>query len=455
MSSVITSAAALIVTLGVLIAFHEFGHYWVARRMGVKVLRFSIGFGKPIWMRRKGKDQTEYAIAAIPLGGYVKMLDEREGEVAEEELPRAFNRQPVGKRIAIVVAGPLFNFVFAILAYFVMYSVGIPGLKPLIGEVQPDTAAYSAGFHAGDEIVAVAGQKTPTWSAARLNLLEESLDQPSVDIEVQDKEHKRRVLNLDLTGLTAEQKESDIVQHLGIKTYRPPIPPVIGRLEAGGAAERDGLQLGDRITAVDGKAIDDWMDWVDVVRKHPEQSLKTEVERHGVIQVIQLTPARMKTDEGEIGHIGAAPEIPKTPPEDYLTEVQYGPVEALTVSIAKTWQMSALTLRMMGKMIIGEVSVKNLSGPITIATYAGVSASLGLTAFLSFLAVVSVSLGVLNLLPIPLLDGGHLLYYFVELVRGNPLSEATQARLQQVGIVLLGMLMVIAIYNDIYRLIGG
>ena len=455
MSSVLTSAAALIVTLGVLIAFHEFGHYWVARRMGVKVLRFSIGFGKPIWMRRGGKDQTEYAIAAIPLGGYVKMLDEREGEVAEEELPRAFNRQPVGKRIAIVAAGPIFNFIFAILAYFVMYSAGVPGLKPLIGEVEPASAAYSAGFHSGDEIVLVDGQKTPTWSAARLSLLEASLDQATVAVEVQDKEHNRRVLQLALSGLTAQQKESDIVQHLGIQSFRPAIPPIIGQLEKGGAAERDGLLAGDRITSVDGKSIKDWNDWVEVIRKHPEQTLKTEVERKGVMQVISLTPARVKTDDGEIGRIGAAPEIPKaSPSDDYLTVVKYGPVGALTVAVAKTWQMSMITLRMIGKMIVGEVSVKNLSGPITIATYAGVSASLGLTAFLSFLAVVSISLGVLNLLPIPLLDGGHLLYYVVELVRGNPLSDAVQARMQQVGIVLLGMLMVIAIYNDIYRLLG-
>lgn len=454
MSSFITSTAALLVTLGVLIAFHEFGHYWVARRMGVKVLRFSIGFGKPIWMRRKGKDQTEYAIAAIPLGGYVKMLDEREGDVAEEELPRAFNRQPVGKRIAIVAAGPLFNFIFAILAYFIMYSAGVPGLKPLVGEIEPNTAAYSAGFRAGDEIVAVAGQKTPTWSAARLSLLEQSLEQTSVAIEVQDKEHQRRVLHLDLSGVSSDQKQTDIVQHVGIKIYRPPIPPVIGQLEEGGAAKRDGLLVGDRVESADGKAIKDWNDWVEVIRKHPEQKLKIEVERNGVVQVIQLTPARKKTDDGVIGFIGAAPEIPKSAPEDYLTEVKYGPVEALTVSIAKTWQMSIITLRMIGKMIVGEVSVKNLSGPITIATYAGVSASLGLTAFLSFLAVVSISLGVLNLLPIPLLDGGHLLYYVVELVRGNPLSEAMQVRLQQVGMVLLGMLMIIAIYNDIFRLLG-
>lgn len=452
MSSVLTSAAALIVTLGVLIAFHEFGHYWVARRMGVKVLRFSIGFGKPIWMRRAGKDQTEYAIAAIPLGGYVKMLDEREGDVAEADLPRAFNRQPVGKRIAIVAAGPVFNLVFAVLAYFIIYSTGVTGVRPFIGEVQSDSAADHAGFHVGDEILSVAGHSTPTWSSARLTLLDESLDKATVPVEVQDKEHKHRLLQLTLSGLTAQQKEADIIQHLGITTYRPPIPAVIGQLEKGGAAERDGLQVGDRVTAADGKPVKDWGDWVELIRKHPEQQLKIEVERKGVIQIIQLTPARLKTDEGVIGHIGAAPKIPKSQPQDYLTVVKYGPVEALSVAVSKTWQMSVITLRLIGKMIKGELSVKNLSGPITIANYAGVSASLGFTPFLSFLALISISLGVLNLLPIPILDGGHLLYYLVELIRGNPLSDAMQARLQQVGIVLLGMLMAVAIYNDIYRL---
>ena len=453
MNSVITSALALLVTLGVLIAFHEFGHYWVARRLGVKVLRYCIGFGKPIWLKKAGVDQTEYAITAIPFGGYVKMLDEREGEVAEHELPRAFNRQKVGTRIAIVAAGPIFNLIFAVLAYFVMYLAGVPGIKPVIGEVEDKSAAYYSGLQVGDEIVSVAGQSTPTWNAARLSLLEESLDEPQVEIEVQGEDGAHRTLKLNLSGLDAEQKQSDMLKYLGITGYRPKVPAVIGQIQPGGAAERDGIRLGDKILAVDNKPVNDWMDWVEVIRQHPEQALKIELLRDGATQVLTLTPKKEETQDGVIGKIGAAAEIPKEPPANYYTIVRYGPVKAFTVSVAKTWQMSVLTLRMIGKMLFGEVSVKNLSGPITIATYAGYTASIGLTTFLSFLAVVSISLGVLNLLPIPLLDGGHLLYYAIEIIKGKPLSDDTQARMQQVGIVLLGLLMMVAIYNDIHRLI--
>lgn len=454
MNSFVTSALALLVTLGVLIAFHEYGHFWVARRLGVKVLKFSIGFGKPLWMRRSGPDQTEYAIAAIPLGGYVKMLDEREGDVAESEVHRAFNRQTVGKRIAIVAAGPIFNFIFAIAAYFVMYMIGVPGVKPLIGSVEPESAAYVAGFQQGDEILSIGEEKTPTWNVARLSLLNESLDRDSISIEVKDQAGDRRLLELNLSGLTSEEKQADLLKHLGIETYRPSLPPVIGRIEAGGAAERDGLQVGDHVLSVDGKSIESWMGWVDVIQKNPGNTVQLEFLRNQVVQVLALTPRPTEIEGKTIGRIGAAPQIPESMPVDHLTEVRYGPIDAIIVSVNKTWQMSALTLRMIGKMIVGEVSVKNLSGPITIATYAGYTASIGLTTFLSFLAVVSISLGVLNLLPIPLLDGGHLLYYLVEIVMGKPLSDDMQARLQQAGIVLLGTLMVIAIYNDIYRLIG-
>lgn len=454
MNSVITSALALLVTLGVLIAFHEFGHFWVAKRLGVKVLRYSIGFGKPIWMKTAGADKTEYAITAIPLGGYVKMLDEREGEVAEHELHRAFNRQNVYKRTAIVAAGPIFNLIFAVLAYFVMYIAGIPGIKPVIGEVENKSAAYYSGLLAGDEIISVAGQSTPTWNNARLALLEESLDEAQVALEVQDESGARRVIKLDLSGLDAEQKQSDMLKYLGITSYRPKVPAVIGQIEPGGAAERDGLLPGDKIIAVNDKPVNDWLDWVGEIRQHPEHALDIQLLRNGINQTIVLTPKREQTDDGVIGKIGAAAEMPKDPPSNYFTVVRYGPVEALTVSIVKTWQMSVLTLRMIGKMLLGEVSVKNLSGPITIATYAGYTASIGITTFLSFLAVVSISLGVLNLLPIPLLDGGHLMYYAIEIIKGKPLSDDMQARLQQVGIVLLGVLMAVAIYNDIYRLLG-
>jgi len=454
MSSVLISIISLIVTLGILIAFHEFGHFWVARRLGVKVLRFSIGFGKPLWKTTKGADNTEYVLAAIPLGGYVKMLDEREGEVDEKELHRAFNRQKVGTRIAIVVAGPVFNFIFAILAYFIMYSIGVPGIKPFIGEVSPNSIADKAGIVTGLQIKKVGGTETPTWSTTRLTLLEKSLDSDIVILELQDETQDIRDYSIDLSSLSTEMKQKDLLQFIGIRPYIEPLPAVIGDLEKDGAAYRDGLRSGDRIISANGVEIVDWMQWVKIVQDHPGKVINVEMQRGQVTEFINLTPKRVEANDKTKGYIGAAPELPKNRNEKLRTVVQYGPVTALTTAVEKTWQMSALTLRMIGKMIVGEVSLKNLSGPITIATYAGYTASIGLAAFLSFLAIVSISLGVLNLLPIPLLDGGHLLNYLIELVKGSELSESIQLRMQHIGIMLLAVLMSLAFYNDIRRLFG-
>jgi regulator of sigma E protease len=454
MDSFLTSAAALIVTLGILIAFHEYGHFWVARRMGVKVLRFSIGFGKPLWSKKVGKDQTEYVLAAIPLGGYVKMLDEREGDVSPEEVHRAFNRQSVKKRIAIVVAGPLFNFIFAILAYFVMYSVGVPGVKPLVGDVTPESSAARAGIVKGDEIVQVGSQDTPTWNAVRMALLQYSLDNDRIVIHVKDNNGTVHDAPLDLQGITMEDKQQRLVSRLGMEPLRPAYPAIIGQLSEDGAAQRDGLRPGDRVLSVDGKEITLWEDWVDVIRENPEKTLSVEVQRDGAVQVISLTPKREQTAQGEIGLIGAAPQVSEEMIDQYRAIVSYGPVKALWTGVSETWRMSVLTLRMLGKMLVGEVSLENLSGPITIATYAGYTASIGLTTFLSFLAIVSISLGVLNLLPIPILDGGHLLMYVIEGIKGKALSEDVQAKMQQFGMVILAMLMMLAFYNDIMRLIG-
>ncbi len=454
MNSVLISVMSLIVTLGILIAFHEFGHFWVARRLGVKVLRFSIGFGKPLWSTTKGEDKTEYVLAAIPLGGYVKMLDEREGEVDESERHRAFNRQTVGKRIAIVIAGPVFNFIFAILAYFVMFSIGVPGIKPFIGEVTPDSIADKAGIVSGLQIKKVAGIETPTWSTARLTLLEESLDKNIVVLELENDQKNLSNYSIDLSNLTTEMKQEDLLQHVGIRPYIEPLPPVIGELDKEGAAYRDGLQSGDRILSADGIEINDWMQWVKIIQDHPNKLIKLEIQRGQITDFVNLTPNQVETNKKIKGYIGAAPELPENRNEKLRTKVQYGPVTAFTTAISKTWQMSTLTLRMIGKMLIGEVSLKNLSGPITIATYAGYTASIGLTTFLSFLAIVSISLGVLNLLPIPLLDGGHLLNYLIELIKGSELSEAIQLRMQQVGMMLLAVLMTLAFYNDIRRLFG-
>jgi regulator of sigma E protease len=459
MSGFVTSVGAFLFAIAVLIAFHEYGHFWVARRCGVKVLRYSIGFGKPLWMRRGSVDQTEYVIAAVPLGGYVKMLDEREGEVAKEELHRAFNRQSVGKRIAIVSAGPIFNFIFAIFAYALMYVVGVPGIKPVIGEVKEQSIAYNAGIRPADVIVKVDGHPIVTWGSARIEMLQSALQNDEIIIEVSDSgigtgSLNARKITLPVSGISTEDKQGKLFTELGIQPYRPLIPAVLGQLTAGAAAERDGFRPGDKILTVNGQPIDDWEAWVNVVRASPEKLLNVEINRGGLIENLQLTPEALETETGIIGRIGALPE-PIEFPEELRAIEQYSVVSAFTTAIVKTWQMSVLTLKMIGNMIVGEVSVKNLSGPITIATYAGYTASEGLPTFLSFLAIVSISLGVLNLLPIPLLDGGHLLFYAIEIVKGSALSEEMQLRMQHVGIIVLGCLMVLAFYNDIHRLLWG
>ena len=455
MSSFITSTLALLVTLGLLIAFHEFGHFWTARKLGVKVLRFSVGFGKPLWMRKSGPDQTEYVLAAFPLGGYVKMLDEREGDVAEEELHRAFNRKSVWRRFAIVAAGPIFNFIFAIFAFWLMYLIGVPGVAPIVGEVTPKSAAAVAGFQSGDRIIEINGLKTPTWSVARFNLLDASLNTDEVSFQVQGESGQTHTLQISVADISSEIKQKQLLTHLGLAPVRPVLPAVLGQLSPDGPAELAGLKAGDRILRVNDQRISDWMAVVNLVRAHPGQEIQFEIERDGLPQTISVNAATLETDTGTIGRIGAAPAPAGPLPPELLAREEYPVFESLAVAVAKTWQLSSLTLRMIGKMIVGEVSVKNLSGPITIATYAGYTASIGFTAFLYFLAVVSISLGVLNLLPVPMLDGGHLMYYLVEMVKGSPVSDGLQLKMQQVGIAFLLVLMSLALYNDVMRLVGS
>jgi len=451
----LSSALALIVTLGVLIAFHEYGHFWTARKLGVKVLRYSIGFGKPLWMRRRGEDQTEYVIAAFPLGGYVKMLDEREGDVAPSEQHRAFNRQSVWSRFAIVIAGPMFNFIFAILAFWIMYLIGVPGVKPIVGDIEPETIAAVSGFRAGDEIIEIEGEETATWGVVRLTLLDHSLDSDEVNMMVRSQSGEVHSLKLPVNNITTEIKQKDLLSHVGITPFRPKLPPVLGQLEPGGPAEVAGLQENDRIIKIGDQWLYSWEDLVNIVQAHPQQKLIIEIERSGETRVIDVNTTQRKTDAGLIGKIGAAPARPEALSQDYLAEVKYSFFSAFGVAVVKTWKMSVLTLRMIGKMIVGEVSLDNLSGPITIATYAGYTASAGISSFLYFLAVISISLGVLNLLPIPLLDGGHLLNYLIEIIKGSPLSDVIQLKMQRVGIALLAMLMSLALYNDIARLVGS
>ncbi len=454
--SILYSVAAFVIAIGVLVTIHEFGHYWVARKMGVKVLRFSVGFGNPLLMKRAGADQTEYVLAAIPLGGFVKMLDEREGDVDASELDRAFNRKSVWRRFAIVAAGPVFNFIFAIAAYYLIYLSGVAGIKPVIGEVTVPSPAHSAGIVKQDRILAVNDIETPSWEKARFTLLEESVGAEQITLKVQglDLQIKHKTIDIRNLGLLQEE-QIDLLTDLGLSTWRPDIPAFIDEVVAGGAAEAAGIKAGDRVVSLDGQAIDNVNQWVKIIRASPERELDLVVVRDGQQLALNVRP-RLKQQNGETyGFIGVMNRIEI--PEDVRLEMevveQYGPVSALFQSIDKTWRMSWLTLRVLGKLVVGEASVKNLSGPITIARYAGITARIGLEQFLGFLAIISISLGVLNLLPIPVLDGGHLFYYLIEIIKGSPVSEAVEVAGQKVGLALLFGLMSLAIYNDVLRLV--
>lgn len=443
-----------VVALSLLIAIHEFGHYWVARKLGVKVLKFSIGFGKPIWRSVRGPDQTEYILAMIPLGGYVKMLDEREEEVAEHEKHRAFNRKPLASRVAVVAAGPAFNFIFAVFAYFLMFNMGVPGIKPLVGDVAQGSPFAIAGFQKGDEILSIEGDSTPTLEVFRLALIENVLANKSVDIKVMRTSGLQADLRLNLTDTPADSINEGFLQYLGFSPLRPKLPAVIDSLQPDGAAEQAGFQSGDKVLQVDNIVVGDWVEWAEYVRKKPEQTIEVVVERDSTVLTLQVIPARIEIQSGEIGRVGASPQIPEGFFEEFRAVQEFGFFAALPAAIYKTWDMSVLTLRMLWKMLVGEASLENISGPISIAQYAGQTADIGFVAFLSFLAIVSVSLGVLNLLPIPILDGGHLFYYLVEFIKGSPVSENTQVLGQKIGIIMLGGLMFLAVFNDINRLIG-
>lgn len=469
MIDILQNIFAFIIALGVLITFHEFGHYWVARRCNVKILRFSIGFGKTIYKKEFGTDKTEFVIAALPLGGYVKMLDEREGEVKEEELPRSFNYKPLWQRFAIVSAGPIFNFIFAIFAYWLIFVSGVSGLKPIIGEVELNSIAANSGLIANQEIVSIDGVKTQTWASAIDKLVNHTVNGNVIDIKIIDNDGLEKTLELDLSKISIdEMAEGKLLEALGLEIYKLKLPAIIGKVMPGGAAEKSGLIANDKIVSVNGNTITSWREWVDIIVNSPEKELNVKVLRNDVLTTINLIPQRKDSDsffvklktffglkvETSTGFINAAPYLSDNFHDTYFAKERYSPADAVIKAMKKTWEMSVLTLRVLGKMLVGEASVKNLSGPISIAQYAGQSAGIGLVAFLSFMAIVSVSLGVLNLLPVPLLDGGHLMYYLIELVIGKPVSEATQIVGQQVGLVLLLGLMSIALFNDITRLLG-
>ncbi len=455
MSQFLISAAAFVVAIGLLVAVHEFGHYWVARRLGIKVLRFSIGFGKPIWRRVAGADATEYVISSIPLGGYVKMLDEREGPVPGADRGRAFNHKPIPARIAVLVAGPAFNFLFAIAAYWLMFVAGVPGLKPVIGEVAPDGPAAQAGLLRDDRIVAVGDVETATWEGALLAMLDDMLDDGRIRMRVVDSRGSERSAVIDVADRTEALTEPGaLFPGLGLSAWAPEIPARIESVEPGGAGERGGLLPGDLIVAAGEERIETWNQWRDFVRARPGETVSVRVERAGRQVMLALDIGEAVDGNERIGMTGTRPVAPEGIGDHMIAEQRYGPLDAIGVAVGKTWDMTALTLRMFWRMLTGDVSLKNISGPINIAQYAGYTAAAGGVAFLSFLAIVSISLGILNLLPIPVLDGGQIAFQLAEAVKGSPLSQRAEIVGQQIGLFLLLMLMSFAFYNDIARLVS-
>jgi regulator of sigma E protease len=448
----ISTIAITLFTLAILVGVHEYGHFWVARRCGVKVLRFSIGFGKSLvsWRDKLG---TEYTISVIPLGGFVKMLDEREGEVSVEELDQAFNRKPVMQRIAVVVAGPLANFALAVVAYWFLFMGGETGFAPIIGAVEVGSEADIAGLEVGQEIVAVDGTETPTWQALSFRLLDRIGDSGPLYFAVKypdsDVIYESEVV---LEAWLAGEEMPDLFGGLGITLYRPDVLPLFDEVVAGGAAQRAGLMSGDLALRADGVEMAVWMDWVDYVRARPGETFELTYQREGEILQTTVIPEAVTDEQGAtIGRVGLSVRPPEMP-ESMIRQFDRGPVESLVAGVERTGEVALFTLKSIKKMVMGLISPKNLSGPITIAKVASASAKSGLEAYISFLALLSVSLGVLNLLPIPVLDGGHLMYYLVELIAGRPVPEKIQMMGYQMGMFLVLGIMVLALYNDFTRL---
>lgn len=455
MSGFLYYLAAFALILGILVVVHEFGHYLAARLVGVKVLRFSVGFGRPLWARRFGPDGTEWAIGAFPLGGYVKMLDEREGDVPLADLPRSFNRQLVQWRMVIVAAGPVANFLLAILLYWGLFWHGTEEFRPVLGAPAIASPAAAAGVEEGELVRQVAGEEVQTWQEMRWLLLQRAAEQDQVELEVINPDSEIAVRHLDLSAVRRSGWEGDALDRLGLSLYRPRLPPVLGMVNPNSPADDAGLRVGDEILRIDDQEIDSWADVVRTVRQSPGKELQLEVLREGALLVVTVTPASVDERGQDVGRIGAAVRDGGDLRAALMITVSYGFWQALSKAVAETWDKSEFTLLMIGRMITGEVSWRNISGPVTIADYAGQSARLGIDYYLKFLALVSISLGVLNLLPIPILDGGHLLYYLVEIIKRGPVSERTMEIGQQIGLTLLLMLMAFAFYNDINRLFSG
>lgn len=452
MIDIIYKILAFLVTISVLITFHELGHYLVARWCGVKVLRFCIGFGRPFFLRKWGRDQTEWAVAALPIGGYVKMLDEREEPVPENEKQRAFNRQPSWKKIAIVVAGPLANFLLAIVFYAAVNWGGTEGVRTVIATPPPTSAAAAAGLAGRDEIIAVNGVAVPSWQELRWRLL---LSLGSEDVQLQVRRGNAEFsTKLPLTGLSNQDWERNFPPLLGLIDDRVPLPPIVGHVDKSRTAAQAGLQVGDRILSIDDKKMNGAVDVIRAINSRPGEQIVMNIERNGAVLVFTVQTEHFEHEGRQIGRIGIAPHDDSAALAHLMTTVRYGFAEGLVHALRKTWEISVFSLRMLGRILIGKASLKNISGPVTMADYAGQTVQQGWEVYIKFLALISVSLGVLNLLPIPLLDGGHLLYHSIEWVKGSPLPDRFLEVGQQIGIVILFALMGLALFNDIVRLLS-
>ena len=452
MSGILWNFVSFIVALGILVAVHEFGHFWVARRCGVKVEKFSIGFGKSIWSK-VGKDGTEYSLSIIPLGGYVKMLDGRVDDVTEEQQQYAFDKKPLWKRTAIVGAGPAFNFLFAIFAYWLVFLIGVPAVKPVIGEVAPQSIAAQAGIESGMELKSISGIKTADWESVNIGLISHiGDDSMTVTVASQENIGLEQKLILDLTQWSFDPETESAMSTLGFKPFSPEISTTLAQVMEDGAAYSAGFEVGDQIVSIDGVEVNDWPMVVEAIRSNPEQALNFAVDRNGYQTELTLTPkSRELSDGSSIGYAGIAPEVAEWP-EDYRFELQFGVFEAVGKAIDKTGQIIDLTLTMLKKLIVGDVGLNNLSGPISIAKGAGTTADYGLVYFLGFLALISVNLGIINLVPLPMLDGGHLLFFAIEAITRKPVPEKVQEMGYRVGSAIIFSLMALAIFNDFTRL---
>jgi len=450
---------AFILTLGILVTVHEYGHFQVARWCGVKVLKFSVGFGKPIWSKKIGRDQTEFAIAAIPLGGYVKMLEAE--QVSDEDgfpahdMSRALNQQSLAKKMAIVLAGPFANLLLAVILYWALFLTGTIGAKPYVGEVPENTPASASQIHAGDMIQKINGKDVTTWQDVRWLLLNESLKSHSIEIQVIDGHEQIHLHRLMTNGFSHDDANVDILEQLGLSVYQPKSEARVGEVLTNSPAGSAGLRVGDLILSINDKKTSDWEAFVQAVRLHPEKKIEIVIQRGAEQRHLSMIPDAVKENGKVIGRVGAGFKIEQSQLDRYFVTQHFGVLQALVKSLEKTWETSVFSLKMLGNMLIGNVSWKGMSGPVTIASYAGQSANMGIKVFIGFLALVSISIGILNLLPIPILDGGHFMYYMVEFFTGKPVSEAAINIGQRIGLFILGWMMVLALYNDMNRLITG